>query len=166
MLALLGIRFGIKKAARHAASAANQAKQSVHEMQVFVEKKAWPEAYEKVSKVADSVSEAADNISKVSITSIEIMYIAIDSVGLLLMILSAILCRWIISHTQSERRSSFPSVVFYLLYIFCIFLAIHFAYDMLISLDLITWQENYQLISIVALSLPLLEVLFSIFGKF
>lgn len=169
-------QFVEKKAWPEALEKASQVADSVTEMQQFVEKKAWPETFEKfsqiadsVSQVSDSVSEAADSVSKnveeVSITAIEIMHISINSLGLLLMILAAILCRWIISSNQSGGKYAFSFVIFYALYIFCIFLAIHFAYDLLIDLNLVPWQENYQLISAVALMLPVLEVLYSIFCK-
>ena len=171
---------GIAKASKSIAQATDRLVDAsileMRETRRFITEKAWPDIQQSLNQLNESLlhldhvleklEDTLTRIDKFVDTATHSLNIHTKTLGMVLMILAALLCRLIIINLKSKVRRTHLSaeeVVLYTFYIICLFIAFFFAYNLLIDLKLIERQGSYRFI-IILFSVSLLEVVLKALG--
>ena len=161
------VRLGVKRGARKVAQAAEQAEAGIKDAQKLIKEEAWPEVKEKLGQFSD-LSDAAMNTLRKIDGFVDRANAALELLtrilALILMLVGAFLCRLAISNIQTREYtvcSSLQRSVYYVFYIFCVFVCVYFAFEVLYELKVLDRGEEYPLMWLFLAVVPLLEAVCS-----
>lgn len=124
------------------------------------------ETLEHVDQVLEKFEDTLTRVDKLVDTATNSLSMHTKTLGMVLMILAALLCRLIIINIQSTARRtqlSAEEIILYAFYFFCLLVAFFFAYDLLIDLKLTERQGGYRIIFILV-SASMVEFILKIFA--
>ena len=134
---------------------ADEAKKLIKELE-------FGDKLEQIVKLADSASKVLEKID----IFVDRVGVAIElhtrTLGLILMLLGVFLCRLAISNVQYKEYtvcSSLQKSVLYFFYFSCMILATYFTFELLFELEILDKEEEYPLVWLLLVVVPLLDTL-------